>query len=35
MKTPISIQLYSLRALPTLQSILDTAKSGRATGMWS
>jgi sugar phosphate isomerase/epimerase len=27
MKTPLSIQLYSLRALPTLQIILDTAKS--------
>jgi sugar phosphate isomerase/epimerase len=27
MKTPLSIQLYSLRSLPTLQVILDTVKS--------
>ena len=27
MKTPLSIQLYSLRTLPTLQNILDTVKS--------
>ena len=27
MKTPLSIQLYSLRALPTLQNILDTVKA--------
>src|SRR3981189_1269570 len=27
MKIPLSIQLYSLRTLPTLQIILDTVKS--------
>ena len=27
MKTPISIQLYSLRSLPSLADILDTVES--------